>query len=632
MLARVRFTLPSYVQGSYKPNQNLMAPPMTTPGDADYGQVEPANKDGYNCFLIFTDYSAGGDISSFCEDGSGAIIATPQYANGFYSAGSIPDLKFPVGEGINFSIVGSYVTSPEFCGAHAYIDDNAGQMSIPQLLGSVTENILPGINDINLTGSYANRVDIHDCFGPVFGWEDFNDASFCSSNSSATAYDEIGSGTMIDPYAICTKEQLYDLATSATGCNASSGDACSFSYELKADLDLSSYGSTFPPIGGGGFNEFSGNLYGNGYHIDNLSMTFASTSSAGLFQMASSGYFSDIIFNDPIISAPSTVNVGVLIGYASSTLTVTGVMVVGSGTGSVTGDDFVGGIVGKAPSGIDINNSYSSVDVLANDGYVGGIVAQIGGSSMVYYVVSEGTVATDADTGNSYIGGLVGLSVDSDIFNSASTADVTCKNTSPGSSSMCIIGGLVGEFQVSSGSHYLSDNYATGQVESKSTGSIGNPSYIGGFVGRVVDSASSTTVQSNYATGAVIGAGPQSGTGDTAGGFAGKCSGAGAGLYNNFSAGSLTLLDTSAAAGELIGADASCSYGDNSYLTTFACTGVGCSDAGGATSQTAINLKPSAQGDTVPFGDAAGVEEWLDTNWAFDATYYPQLLWLPSPY
>jgi len=107
-----------------------------------------------------------------------------------------------------------------------------------------------------------------------------------------------------------------------------------------------------------------------------------------------------------------------------------------SSIGSVTGDAFVGGLVGENLG--DVSSSYSTGNVTGSWYYVGGLVGQNS-----YGTVSD-SYSTGSVTGDNYVGGLVGLNLDT-VNNSYSTGSVTGNN---------YVGGLVG-------SNYLFGNDGT---------------------------------------------------------------------------------------------------------------------------------------------------------------------------
>ena len=151
-------------------------------------------------------------------------------------------------------------------------------------------------------------------------------------------------------------------------------------------------------------------------------------------------------------------------------------------TGDVSGDRYVGGLVGDNWG--NVSNCYSTGDVGGTGSRVGGLVGLNGGNVLNCY--STGDVS-----GYEWVGGLVGVNVGS-VSNCHSTGDV--------SGDWCSVGGLVGYNDDGS----LSNCYSTGDV----SGDNG----VGGLVGQNYI----TSVSNCYSTGGV------SGTGDDVGGLVGQ--------------------------------------------------------------------------------------------------------------
>ncbi|MBL8397753.1 MAG: hypothetical protein JNL84_06345, partial [Candidatus Accumulibacter sp.] len=137
-------------------------------------------------------------------------------------------------------------------------------------------------------------------------------------------------------------------------------------------------------------------------------------------------------------------------------------------TGSVTGTDVVGGLVGDNEG--PINNAYATGSITGND-LVGGLVGDNGGPINNAY-------ATGSVTGNDFVGGLVGWHWHRIINNAYATGRVTGND---------LVGGLVGF-----NTEIINNAYATGRVTGTDS--------VGGLVGD-----NSGTINSAYATGSVTG-------------------------------------------------------------------------------------------------------------------------------
>jgi filamentous hemagglutinin family protein len=254
-------------------------------------------------------------------------------------------------------------------------------------------------------------------------------------------------------------------------------------YALGRDIDASAT-STWNPNGSGGYYgfvpigngaaQFTGVLDGQGHVVNGLT-----------------------------IDRPVTDYVG-LIGYMSgSGALLSNIGMVG---GSITGQNYVGGLVGYNDLGT-VQNSYATGDVSANGHFIGGLVgvSQAGTIETSYAtgtvsggansfdiggLVGEnefGTVetsyATGAVSGPSDVGGLVGLNFAATVQTSYATGAVS------GGTGSSDLGGLVGA------------NSIVGTVETSfATGAVSGSCDVGGLVG-----SNSFLVQNSYATGAVSG-------------------------------------------------------------------------------------------------------------------------------
>ena len=215
-------------------------------------------------------------------------------------------------------------------------------------------------------------------------------------------------------------------------------------YELTRDLDFmedASYssiankmvwttGAGWQPIGNRS-NSFAASFEGNDYTISNLMINRANTGYIGLFGRTSRG--------------TKITNIGLL-------------------DITVTGDYFVGGLVGENDNSSVITNSYAS-GVVAGDRNVGGLVGKNNGGS-----IANSYAAGTVSGSNNQIGGLVGR------HNGGSIANSYAINAVSGSSD---VGGLVGQ---SGGS--ITNSYAIGAI----TGTDNMGGLVGQNEGTITDS------------------------------------------------------------------------------------------------------------------------------------------------
>ena len=173
-----------------------------------------------------------------------------------------------------------------------------------------------------------------------------------------------------------------EAPTSSIGC---ARGGCK-GYELTRDLDFDdddSYSSTankimwtmeagWQPIGDSS-NAFIGKFEGNGYTISNLKINRSTIDNVGLFGIVGAdAEIANVGLLDVDIRGGN--NVGGLAGWNRGTITNS------YATGTVTGSDNVGGLVGASSSGGTIINSYATGTVLRSSNSVGGLVGWNGGT------------------------------------------------------------------------------------------------------------------------------------------------------------------------------------------------------------------------------------------------------------
>jgi len=229
-----------------------------------------------------------------------------------------------------------------------------------------------------------------------------------------------GSGTEGDPYIITSAADLQNVAN----------DLAAY-YELGANIDLSEVEWT--PLGSIFGTLFTGHFDGKGYTISNLTISSGSGNGDGLFGATDGATITDVHLVDVSIDATGEDYIGALVGYAYKASIISNC----SSTGSVAGDDGVGGLIGVATiSGEDyptISQCYSECIVTGGGSadqhggligwtegavvqncyaigsvsgyrYVGGLIGEIFSGSDIQNCYSIGAIA-----GTNYYGGLIGL-------------------------------------------------------------------------------------------------------------------------------------------------------------------------------------------------------------------------------
>jgi len=255
-------------------------------------------------------------------------------------------------------------------------------------------------------------------------------------------------------------------------------------YRLGLDIDASGTdewdgGDGFVPIGFD--SEFSGSFDGDGHVVSELyiNRTARGLTSVGTFSVASAG---SAIEGVGIESANISgyARVGGLVGDNEG-----GTVRDSYVTGAVTGDAFVGGLVGRYNGdGGTIAESHTAVTVTGR-AFVGGLIGDRSGAGSVNRSHATGRV-----DGNRQVGGLIGADDQGTIRQSYATGNITAID-GRGFSTFQDFGGLIGETTDDS---TVTESYATGSI-------TGDSDFVGGLIGRNADS----NVTESYATGRVNG-------------------------------------------------------------------------------------------------------------------------------
>jgi UDP-3-O-[3-hydroxymyristoyl] glucosamine N-acyltransferase len=357
----------------------------------------------------------------------------------------------------------------------------------------------PGLTDLYDVGS-----------GPIASWEQtrtWSDAnngtapptlrpraalpSTCSPTElAATPY--AGTGTLADPYVICTEAQWLAIAAHPAHITGR--------FSIKADLDFSGYNYGQPdPV-----TSFSGFIEGNGHTIYNVRFGTSSTDSNGLVRIlsGSSAGITNLIVENPFVLGRN--NAGGVVGQAVSGATLQQVAARHGFVGYWNTGVNHGGVVGSC-DGCALTDVSASVAVVGAGGN-GGLVGSRTGASAWSAVsatglvrgsstqnggligVSDGTGTIDVATASGSVegigndnGGLVGRLTGVTVLTNASAS---------GSVRGPVSGGLVGTLD---GGAQLRDAWASGAVTA--TGGTGG--------GLIAVAQASTHVARTHATGNV---------------------------------------------------------------------------------------------------------------------------------
>jgi len=312
--------------------------------------------------------------------------------------------------------------------------------------------------------SYAVSAGTH-----TFRW------SYSKNGSGAAGSDKVWIDHIVFPPTILGTEATPILITTPTELNNvrnNLGSATQMKYfKLMNDIDLSSYGNAWVPIGTN-TNYFYGNFDGNNHTISNLRCVsygyyhglFGITGAGSVIRnlvLASTCY----VLGDTETGSITGRNNGTVQNCSSAASVYIGRAEAGGGlvgfnTGTIIGSSFSGSV------------SRSGSDVGSNK--LGGIAGNNASGSIITNCSSSGMI-----TGSTWNGGLVGWN-DGAINRSFSTGSINCNNNT--------IGGLVGQNQGS-----INDCYSRVNVS--------GVNYLGGLVGY----HGSGSITNSYSTGTVTG-------------------------------------------------------------------------------------------------------------------------------
>jgi hypothetical protein len=425
---------------------NINAPTTTITMEGDYSVTANFEQIPPEQFVLTTSSTDGGNVT------------TPGEGNFPYDEGTVVDLVAEAEECYQFiNWTGDTVADPNSATTNITMDGaknvtaNFALLSYGLVINSTDggEVTFPGEGPFTYDcGTVVDLVATPDAYYSFVEWtgdvgtiDDINAAETTitmNDTYSITANFGLfagGNGTAEDPYQIADWWHLDNVR-----------NYLSSHFIVIKNLNSSSIGYTelagpaahggkgWQPIGNttSDNDKFVGSFDGQGYDICDLFIDRSGESDVGLFGVIREA---GVIQNVGVVRANVTGNddVGGLVGKNEGTLNTS------YSAGSVTGDDFVGGLVGKNEGTASNSSSSSSV---TGDTRIGGLVGQ--NSATVSDSYAAGSV-----TGSDYVGGLVGRNEDT-VSDSYSTGSVTGYDD---------VGGLVGRNEGA-----VSDSYSTGSV------------------------------------------------------------------------------------------------------------------------------------------------------------------------
>ena len=336
------------------------------------------------------------------------------------------------------------------------------------------------------------------------GSSGFIDESFTKIDTTnmTTLTEAIAEGKSIKggTWAISTIKDLENLANIT---NQTTDNTSGTTFVLANDIDLSGV-QNWTPIGNYTSNtdyQFRGIFNGNGHVIRNLKVEKTTNPAFGFFGSAKKATIENLGIENATVKGAS--HGGIIIGSITE-CTINNCY----STGSINGNQNVGGLVGSTWGNEKITNCYSNSEVSGNGNNTGGLVGSASGTVSNSYATGSVTGTRDNT------GGLVGeIRASGTVSNSFATGSVSGRDNT---------GGLVG--QLNNGT--VSKCYATGSVtgagyntgglggvalnsftinDSFATGEVKGNNFNGGLIGSLETPSGTATITNSYATGEVNG-------------------------------------------------------------------------------------------------------------------------------
>ena len=197
-----------------------------------------------------------------------------------------------------------------------------------------------------------------------------------------------GGGHEDSPIILNTTDDLDLLATLV---NNGTFRSTEMYFELGADLDYT--GKTFTPIGTEG-NPFNGHFNGKGKTLSGITLT--GESNVGIFGYINQGTVENLIVDDDC-SITGDEYVGGIVGY-----NYWGSILGCTNRAAINGNLYVGGIAGHSEGYISDCANIGNIHGDESSGYLGGIVGENSGTV-------EGCVCNSNISGGNYVGGVLGI-------------------------------------------------------------------------------------------------------------------------------------------------------------------------------------------------------------------------------
>ena len=245
-------------------------------------------------------------------------------------------------------------------------------------------------------------------------------------------------------YTVTSADGLMNIAELVNGGKSD------INITLDTDIDLT--GKDWTPIGTDYDNSYKGTFDGGGHTITGLTFT-TNDEFAGLFGWLNrAGTVKNVVMEGVQITSNQIYggSIGGVVGYSWGTIENCSV------SGSVSGTDCVGGVVGSQKAGSIIGCCTSAT--VKGTHYVGGVAGEKWGTMTACYATGNVTLEI-ASQKNNFGGGVVGLNGGSRVLACYATGNVTSTGSSTGN---VHIGGLFGDSYTTVTACYWKNNQERG--------------------------------------------------------------------------------------------------------------------------------------------------------------------------
>ena len=245
-------------------------------------------------------------------------------------------------------------------------------------------------------------------------------------------------------YTVTSADGLMNIAKLVNGGKSD------INITLDTDIDLT--GKDWTPIGTDYDNSYKGTFDGGGHTITGLTFT-TNDEYAGLFGWLNrAGTVKNVVMEGVQITSHQIYggSIGGVVGYSWGTIENCSV------SGSVSGTDCVGGVVGSQKAGSIIGCCTSAT--VKGTHYVGGVAGEKWGTMTACYATGNVTLEI-ASQKNNFGGGVVGLNGGSRVLACYATGNVTSTGSSTGN---VHIGGLFGDSYTTVTACYWKNNQERG--------------------------------------------------------------------------------------------------------------------------------------------------------------------------